>query len=206
MSRFPGLTAVSVTVVLCVLFVDRPLALWVNERVHGSTAFVVGATILRPLNGLGTAGAVLLGLALVWRRRFVALPWMNRSVVAGICAVVALAGALVLKLAIGRSQLYPLFLLNHIYEVRPFAGSENFTAFPSATMAGLSAFVAGVGGTRGFQRAASAAILVIVAVALVVTSSHWLSDIIGGTYLGVAGGAEVAMRLRRRWPLNGTVR
>jgi membrane-associated phospholipid phosphatase len=106
-------------------------------------------------------------------------------------------GALLLKVAIGRSQVYPPFLQRHIYEFRLFAGSRNFMAFPSATMAVIGAFVVGVGVRRRSQRAAAAVILIIVAVALLVTGSHWLSDIIGGRYFGVVTGDAIVWRLRR---------
>jgi membrane-associated phospholipid phosphatase len=149
------------------------------------------------LDSLLIAGAVLLVLAVVWRRLYGAPEWLNRLVVGGTGAAVALLGALVLKVAIGRSQVYPPFLQDHIYGFWLFAGSKNFMAFPSATMAVMGAFGAGVGVHRRSQRAAAAVILVTLAVALVVTGSHWLSDIIGGTCFGVVTGEAVARRLRR---------
>jgi membrane-associated phospholipid phosphatase len=65
-------------------------------------------------------------------------------------------------------------------------------------MAGAGAFVAGAGMNRGPQRAAAAVILIALALALLVTSGHWLSDIIGGAYFGVVIGGAVALRLRPR--------
>jgi membrane-associated phospholipid phosphatase len=196
--RLVVLAAVSAAVALCVLLVDRPLALWLDARFYGTTAFAIGAFILRPLDGLLIAGTVLLVVAVVWRRLYSAPEWVNRLVVGGAGAAAALLGALVLKVAIGRSQVYPPFLQNHIFGFRLFAGSKNFMAFPSATMAGVGAFVVAVGVHRRSQRAAAAVIVITLAVALVVTGSHWLSDIIGGTYFGVVSGAAVARRLRRR--------
>jgi membrane-associated phospholipid phosphatase len=192
-----GLAAVSVAVALCMLLVDRPLALWLNTRFYGTAAFTIGAIILQFLERLLIAGAVFLVVAVGWRRLYGAPEWVNRLVVGGAGAAVALLGALVLKVAIGRSQVYPPFLQDHIYGFRLFAGSENFMAFPSATMAGVGAFVVGVGVHRRSQRAAAAVILITLAVALIVTGSHWLSDIIGGTYVGVISGAAVARRLSR---------
>ena len=197
LGRLVVLATVSAAVALCILFVDRPLALWLDARSYGTTAFAIGAFVLRPLDSLLIAGAVLLVLAVVWRRRG-APDWLNRLIVGGTGAAVALLGVLVLKVAIGRSQVYPPFLQDHIYGFRPFAGSKNFMAFPSATMAVIGAFGVGVGVHRRSQRAAAAVILITLAVALVVTGSHWLSDIIGGTYFGVVTGDAVARRLRRR--------
>lgn len=195
--RFVGLVAVSAAVTLCILLVDRPIALWL-ERFYGTTAYAIGAFILWPLDGLFVAAAVILVVAVVWRRLYSEPAWVNRLVVGLSGAAVALLGALVLKVAIGRSQVYPSFLQNHIYRFRPFAGSENFMAFPSATMAGVSAFVAAIRVQGRSQRAAAAVILITLAVALVVTGSHWLSDVIGGTYFGAVIGAAVTRRLRGR--------
>ena len=198
LGRLVVLATVSAAVALCILFVDRPLALWLDARSYGTTAFAIGAFVLQPLDSLLIAGAVLFAWAMFWRRRYGAPEWLNRLVVGGTGAAVALLGVLVLKVAIGRSQVYPPFLQDHIYGFRLFAGSKNFMAFPSATLAGVGAFVVAVGVRRRSQRAAAAVILITLAVALVVTGSHWLSDIIGGTYFGVVSGAAVARRLRRR--------
>jgi membrane-associated phospholipid phosphatase len=63
-------------------------------------------------------------------------------------------------------------------------------------MAGACAFLVGVGVNRVSQRVAGAVVVITLAMALVVTSSHWLSDVIGGTYFGVVIGAAVARRFR----------
>ena len=51
------LATVSAAVALCILFVDRPLALWLDARSYGTTAFAIGAFVLRPLDSLLIAGA-----------------------------------------------------------------------------------------------------------------------------------------------------
>jgi membrane-associated phospholipid phosphatase len=198
------LAAVSAALALCFLLVDRPLALWLNARFYGTRAFAIATFILLPLERLLIAGPAVLAVAVVWRRLYRASEWVNRLVVGGAGAAVALLGALVLKVVIGRSQVYPPFLENHIYGLRPFAGSEDFMAFPSATMAAVGAFVVAVGGHRRSHRAAAAIILTTLAVALIVTASHWLSDIIGGTYFGILTGAAVARRLHRRGVTSST--
>jgi len=195
--RFLDLTAVSTAVALCSLLVDRPLALWLNARFYGTTAFAVGAFILRSSDPLAVVGLVLFVVAIVWRRWFAAPNWVNRFVGAGFGAAAALPVALVLKVAIGRSQVYPAFLQNHTYGLRPFAGSMDFMAFPSATMAAVGGFSAGLGIQSRSRRIALAVVFITIAAALAVTRSHWLSDIIGGTHIGVAGGTIAARRFGR---------
>jgi hypothetical protein len=196
-TRFVGLAVVSAAVALCALLIDRPLALWIDAQFRGTTAVTVSAFILRPLDSLLFFGMLLLVIATVWRQRGSPPALVCRFVAGGAGAAVALLGALILKVALGRSQVFPPFLQDHIYGLRPFAATESFMAFPSATMAGVGAFIGGLDGARRHQRAAGAAILTTLAVALVVTSSHWLSDIIAGTYFGLFTGAGVARRLHR---------
>ena len=192
--RFLGLTAVSTVAALCSLLVDRPLASWIDARLYGTTAFDVGAFILGASDPLAVAGLVLFVVALVWRRLLPAPDWVHRFVIAGFGAAAALAIALVLKVAIGRSQVYPAFLQNHTYGLRPFAGSMDFMAFPSATMAAVGGFSAGLGIQSRSRRLAVAVVLVAIAAALAITRSHWLSDLIGGTYIGVVSGTIAVRR------------
>ena len=54
--------------VLCVLFIDRPLELWLHGQFWSTTVFAVGAAILRPLDGLLLVAAALLVFAAAWAR------------------------------------------------------------------------------------------------------------------------------------------
>ena len=196
--RLACLVAVTATVVLCVLLVDRPVALWVDAHLYGTTVFAIALAILRPLDGLLLAAAVLLVVAVIWRRLSGAPPWLNRLITGGAGAAAALLAALALKVAIGRSQVYPPFLHDHVYGFQPFAASTDFMAFPSATMAGAAGLIAGLGVSRALRRVVAAVVLIALAAAIVITAGHWLSDVIGGTYLGLVTGATVARRLRLR--------
>jgi len=180
---------------LCIFFVDRPFALWVAERAHRTSVYAAGMFTLQLLDVLSAAGAVFLAIAWVSGRWYRAPEALRRAVVAGIAATVAVLAALILKLAVGRSDVYPSFLENHIYEVRPFAGG-NFRAFPSGTMAAAVAFAAGAGLTRRGDRVLAAVIILVIVETLVVTNSHWLSDLIGGAYLGALAGGAVRRRMR----------
>jgi hypothetical protein len=195
--QFIGLTTVGAVVVFCSLLVDRPLALWLNARFSGTTAFAVGALILRSSDPLAVAALVLFVVALVWKRLFTAPSWVSRFIGAGYGAAAGLTVALVLKVAIGRSQVYPAFLQNHTYGLRPFAGITDFMAFPSATMAAIGGLAAGFGIQSRSQRSATAVVLITIAAALAITRSHWLSDIIAGTYIGVVSGAMAVRSIGR---------
>ena len=64
--RFVGPAATGAAVILCFFLADRPLALWADARCSGTTAFAISALILRSLDGVALAGAVLLVVAVVW--------------------------------------------------------------------------------------------------------------------------------------------
>lgn len=193
--HFAGLIGIGVAVAACVLLVDRPLALWLNARFFGTRTFAISESIFRPLDAVLIVGAVLL-VVLVLSSRFYDPPaWVSRLVRGGAGAAVALLAAEVLKLAIGRSQVFPPFLHDHVYALRPFAGSKDFMAFPSATMAGVSGLISGYGVHRRSGRTAAALVLLVLGAAILVAAGHWLSDIIGGTYLGLVSGAAVARSL-----------
>jgi hypothetical protein len=196
-NRLVVLASVSAAVVLCILFVDRPLALWLDERFRGTTVFAVALAIFRPMDTVALLAAALLVFAIGWKRFYAVPEWVNRFIAGGVAVALSLLGAIILKRAFGRSDVFPPFLRDHIYTFRLFAGSNDFTAFPSATMSGAAAFAAGVGPNRGYQRVLATIVLATLALAILITSSHWLGDVIAGAYLGTLIGALTATRLLR---------
>lgn len=98
-----------------------------------------------------------------------------------------------LKLAIGRSQVYPAYLVDHLYQLRPFTTDHRYGGFPSATMAIASAFLT----TLGIHRLLAGAALLLLAASIAVTNGHWIGDLLGGTCLGTAIGSLTVRRARR---------
>ena len=180
---------------LCVAFVDRPVADFAHARLHGSATEGVAIAILRTMDPilalLGLTALVLLVRMMSRRSRGKA----ERLAFAGSGAVViAVALALVLKYLIGRSQLYPPYLLDHVYQFHPLRGGSNYMAFPSATMAGSAALLGVLWPRWPRLGAPGVAILLLIAACLVVTSSHWIADIVAGAALGALVGGRVASR------------
>lgn len=168
--------------IVCAAYLDRPIADYANAQFRGTIVFAIAAELLRPLRVVGAA--LLIALILARRRHLV---WS---------ALGALVAALVLKFAIGRSQVVPMYLIKHVYEFRPFHGSEDYAAFPSATMAVSGAMLAVLWLLVPRLRILWVFILLLLAMALVVTSSHWTGDIVAGTFLG----AFVAWLVARNSP------
>lgn len=180
--------ALAVVVGVCMVYVDRPLALWldVHYRHLGITTLARALfTVLDPLLLLGGVALLVAGAWLWWARNPPAV--VGRFVIAGMAAAVTLAVTVLLKWCFGRSTAF-LFVEYHAYAYRPFAGSGRFWAFPSATMSVSSAFLAALGLHAGLGRAAAQLVLVLLAAALLVTNSHWASDVVAGTFIGLVVG------------------
>jgi hypothetical protein len=197
--RIAAAGAVGACVIVCMVFVDRPLAVWLDQQFRGGPIYEASLRGLYPLKGLGLIGALLLVGGGVWRIVGGSIPRSIRRLVdALLAAAVALALTLFLKWAIGRSDADPLFLRDHIYAFHPFRRGEGYGAFPSSTLAVSSAFLSGLGITRQRDRLVAGCVLLVLLLAVLITNSHWLADLIGGTFLGVTIGTAMRSRAQSR--------
>jgi len=187
---------------LCVLFVDRPVATYMQHTVYGTPLFDWALRIFPVLLGAGACMALLFvcfgGAALMGRPL---RPWMSAVLAAAGAGMAALLLAELLKFGIGRSQVYPAYLSEGIFRVRPFRGGPGYGAFPSATAAVASAALLVLWEVWPRGRPAYGVVLLAIAAALIVTNSHWASDLLGGALLGGWVG-RVALR---SWRRTGTV-
>ncbi|MEX0429540.1 phosphatase PAP2 family protein [Nocardioides sp. DS6] len=108
-----------------------------------------------------------------------------------------LVGALMVVAAVA----LPLLVVKVLVDRAPISGSG--TSFPSGHEASLVAYLGTIARTRPprLRRAAvwgTAALAVVMAVALVVTGTHWASDVIGGAALGAA---VLLAPTSARWPV-----
>lgn len=198
-ARVVVMSFAGIALFLCLLYADRPLALWLDRRFRGTVIYVVCLRAFYAVEGLGIVGAVLLALGGGWwiiRRK------LPRRVVDFLSALLVAALTLglteLLKWAVGRSQVDPVFLREHVYGVRPFAGRHGYGAFPSATMSVSSAFLAGLGLGGQRSRIIAAVVLSLMVVAMLITNGHWLTDILAGTLLGLSVGAAASRRRLQR--------
>ena len=181
-------TASVLSLVLCVACVDRPVADFVYTA-FGTPLFRMAVAILTTLHVLLVPMALFVVGCGAWRLSGRQLPaWAGLFLQAALAAAVALVVALLLKVAIGRSQAYPLYVSNHIHEFRPFRGDPSYRAFPSGTMAVASAFLAVLCLESVGRRWFAGTGLTLIAACLVITNGHWLADILGGFYLGTIVG------------------
>jgi membrane-associated phospholipid phosphatase len=165
------------------VLLDRPLALWVHDRLYQSTLYLVAMQVFALYDLAGVALLVVALLALVIRRSPPA-GWGNDFVTAATAGLAALIVAESLKFAIGRPAVYPDFLVSGVTGLRPFHKG----VFPSATTAIVTAIVSVAWRLRPRARALWAAVFLAAPLAILITNSHWLSDVIAGGWLGAALG------------------
>lgn len=166
---------------LSIAWFDHPVARWVQQVVY-ETGVYQGAVVLLWVT-LFVGGALVLfalgALPTVFRKR--SMPPLVETIF--LTTVVGIAGLLVaelLKFAIGRSTPYPDYLLFGNDVARPF----HLGSFPSGTAAASGAMFWVFWRMGPRFRVAYAIPFLMVCLALVVTNSHWLSDILAGAGLG----------------------
>jgi len=193
--------ACTAAVLACMAWVDRPVADYVQAHFRGTPLFewTTRALGLLPpvlfvlLVGLVTAGV----LALCGRQ----MPgWTRLPMLCGWSVALALSAAVALKRVFGRSWA-DLYTARGVYGFHPLHGGYGYEAFPSGTTTVACALLAVVWIRVPRLRAAAALLLAGIAVALVITNSHWVSDVIAGCYLGTAVGAMTVRMLGGERPL-----
>jgi membrane-associated phospholipid phosphatase len=176
-------------VVVCMAYVDRPVADYVHTHLSQTALFAWTSRALGLLAVALIPAVVVLVAAGVRVLGGRPIPvWGQLPLVMSMSAAWALAAALVMKHLIGRSSPYPWYVERHVYAFHPVSNAAEFAAFPSATTAVTAAWLAVVWIRAPRLRVAGAGLLALIAVALVLTNSHWLSDVIGGGVVGASVG------------------
>ena len=180
-----ALFVTAIAVALCWMYVDRAVADFVTVHLFHTRVEWAAHLFLAPL----PATAILaLGFLLVHTLRQVAgeqaAPWTRTPAVASWAVAWALGMTAVLKRLVGRTDVYPGWVLHHVYTVHPVFWRPDSEAFPSGTMLIGTALMAVLWLRWPGGRVAWMAFLLALVALLVVTNSHWISDIIAGTFLG----------------------
>lgn len=190
------MTLLIVVLALSVAFVDRPVATYMHHAVYGTPLYDWAMGVFPVLLGAG-AGLALLSLAVV---ATIVLgrptrPWMTTCVAASGAGVAGLLAAELLKGLIGRSQIYPTYLVDGVYRFSLLHGHPGYGIFPSATATASGAVLLTLWSTWPRGRWACAGAFGIISAALILTNSHWVSDVLGGAVLGGWFGWLMAGRL-----------
>jgi len=207
--RFLAWTAVSFAAMLfCYAFVDRPLATFLHGFLADRHVFVLIArdlilpTLLAVCLVIALASAYLMG----WPTDPALRALVRVVLIAAIALCVAENAKDIIKYMVGRTWPETLFWHNPswnengVYAFAPFHGGLGFESFPSGHTTALMTLASVLACAFPRWRALWMLPVALVALALVATDIHWLSDVIGGAYLGSLCGFGVA-RVARLEPI-----
>ena len=201
-SVLAGLSCV-LLVGLSIAFVDRPLATWLHESLHGDRVFVWLSQIVDPVLPGSALGLLIAAVAAMsgWRPGR-----LGRTLIAA-CMAALLAYAIKdqAKYAFGRLwpetwvDNNPSWIGGGAYGFSPFHGGAGWSSFPSGHMTGIAALMSVIWQRAPKWRWLSVLLIVAVAVGLLGADYHFLGDLIAGTYLGVACAVGVLAALHAGW-------
>lgn len=200
--------ACAILVGVLAAFVDRPIATWVHEHIGEAQFGLLTATydgqprklgpfslMASPSEALGllaVLGFAALALAAFtgWR------PMATGRVVLALCLSVFAATQVnsVLKQAFGRTWPEswlgdnPSWIRDGIFGFFPFHGGPGWCSFPSGHTAVITTTATVLWLVWPKMRIVWAALVAVVAAGLIGANTHFVSDIVGGLFLGVAVG------------------
>ena len=187
-----GLAFTAGTVVASDFWLDQPIASFVHQNVTDKTIFVW-------LHRLPVAFLLLSLLVFVWCG-FWALtnrPFSRVQSVGLACSISFIATNFVntqLKHLFGRTwpdtwiENNPSLIQNGVFGFNPFHGGLGFASFPSAHAAGVCSVMAVLWWSYPNWRPINIACVAAVAIGLIGANYHFLSDVIGGMFVGSFAG------------------
>lgn len=190
-----ALAVVTIAVVICYLWLDRPIALWAhaNHLGYRSRDILEPLThIPDPLIPLGSVLFFIFGL-----RALAGRPLRRIGEVIVVCSISVVMGETIksgLKWVFGRpwpetwKNDNPSFIAHNAYSFHWFDGGGVYSSFPSGHMTATLAVVSVFWICYPRLRPLCALAVVAVAVGLIGSNFHFLGDVIAGAFLGATVG------------------
>jgi len=181
--------------------VDRPLATWSHQALHGVVAFVWLTRIAEAVQPMAVAGLVGAGVAALfgWRPG----PWGRVLIAACLATLVGAAIKEQLKFACGRTwpetwtNNNPSWIKDGVFGFFPFHGGQGWASFPSGHTTVIAAPMTALALALRRRAWLCGLPVALVAVGLIGADYHWASDILAGAALGLAVGWGCWTLLRR---------
>jgi membrane-associated phospholipid phosphatase len=183
--------ATTVAVIVCIAYVDRPVALFFDAHLRHShtAAWVWLSRALAPLDLVVIMALLFLFGCGVWVLSGHLLgPWTRTPLLCSWAAIWATAADIIFKHIFGRSLPDPAYIQNRLYEFRLLHGAPYWDSFPSGTSAISAAIACVLWIVMPCCRAIGAVIVVLLCVAVVITNYHWVGDVVAGAFLGISIG------------------
>ena len=178
-------------------FVDRLVADYVQTHLRQTALFDWTTRVLEPLPVVLILALVFLLGSGCWALGGRALgSWTQTPLLCSWSVVWSLSATIVLKHLFGRSSPDPLYVVRRIDEFHWLHGDPGYEAFPSGTTALTAAILSVVWIRVPRLRTVCGLLFAFVSIALVITNSHWVADVLGGCFLGASVGWMTVLLLR----------
>ncbi len=179
----------AIAVVVCVTYVDRPVAEFVDSHIRHTVVWTWIDRALRPLDLVVVAALFFLLGCGAWLLSGRSLPrWTRTPLLCGWAAMWATAAEIIFKHIFGRASADPTYVQNHLYGFHLLHRDPRWKSFPSGTAAISTAIVSVLWIATPRGRALGVLIVLLLGVAVVITNYHWVADVIAGTFLGASIG------------------
>jgi len=184
-----ALAATVIAVLVCMVYVDRPVAEFLDASVRHTALWKWIDLLLSPVP-LAVVAALLFLLACgTWLLSGHALPPSTR--VPTLCCwatMWAVAAEIILKRIFGRSWPDPTYAQEHLYGFHWLHGTPHWDSFPSGTAAISGAILVVLWILTPRWRIRGLVLVALLLFAVLINNYHWISDLIGGGFLGVSIG------------------
>ena len=183
-----GLLGSTGAIFLSVLWIDRPLSLFAHNTTRTFLVFETLTHIPESLPSLSVTAFIVFGF---WALRSNALPRYSLALtLSSISLMAARAMKDQAKVAFGRTwpetwtHGNPSFIQDGAYGFHPFQGGSAYESFPSGHMTAITAVVGVLWYFYPKPKLIYVIVITLVAVGLLGANYHFLSDIIGGCFVG----------------------
>ncbi len=192
-----ALVLCAIVVALCVQFVDRPIALFANAHLAAKNSLATSLDLVLLFVPLGALTILGCGCTVLAGRSLTRLA--EATMLAGFSLMWALAStAYLLKPAFGRIEIATYLAHPNLYGFKPFHGNSN-SGFPSGHVAIATSFLLVFWVFYPRARILIGTVIGAVMIGLVLATWHFVSDVVGGLFVG-ATAAEITIALFRPAP------
>ena len=187
-----GLVGTAVVILVCVQWIDRPIALWIFDVFGGRRIPTHLADRILQIPLVTAIVFVIYGIIAITGRRFSKL-----EATIAMCAISTLATTVIkdqLKFAFGRT--WPdtwgpgivSLVRDNVYGFHFFQSGKSFESFPSGHAAVAAAVLSVVWMLFPSLRRICAISMVAVDIGLVALNLHFVSDVVAGSFIGISTG------------------
>jgi membrane-associated phospholipid phosphatase len=181
--------ATIIAVVVCVIWIDRPVADFVELHLRHTAFWIVVAAALSPISILILAALLFLLSCGAWLLRGRQLArWTRVPLLCSWATMWAVAAEIILKRIFGRGWPDPTYTQEHLYGFHWLHGTPHWDSLPSGTAAISLAILMVLWSESPRWRVVGSIIVALLDVAVVLNNYHWVSDVLAGAFLGFSIG------------------